>query len=417
MLFYFPESKGQIDTVGYNNAIRLVRKALFSFFTDFRRNADFRMYCNLPWHHNPQQLKDGKPLFVYTMYESTRVPSGWVRFLNKHADVIAVPSEFCKHAFIASGVKRPIGIMGLGVDPSEMSPAFKTNYRDDYIFLWQGVAYDPNGRKGVDMVVRAFNELRVDGLLEHARLILKYRPTYGLVLEGITSPNRITYLQKELTREGIFELYKMVDCCVNPTRGEGFGLIPLEQMAMGKPVILTGFSMPYLEYGSCLAVNYRLEKSPVTWNHKSIILSKNGIAFNLGGLYREFCWLPKLIHKMPDGGRVRSIPDRKVSFRDKVIAKINNAAADVQAALHLIPNPKHHGLVFQLEDPGKDATVNLQDLKTKMLWCYNNRREAEKIGIAARQCVMENWTLERIKKDFHNNILPLLEKELICRKH
>ena len=38
--------------------------------------------------------------------------------------------------------------------------------------------------------------------------------------------------------------FKKVDCFVFPTRGEGFGLTPLEAMATGMPAIVTNWSGP-----------------------------------------------------------------------------------------------------------------------------------------------------------------------------
>ena len=412
MILYFPESKDQIDYNGYNNACRLFRKALSFYISDHLKGCDFRAYCNLPWYHNPKELKSGLPLFVYSMYESTKLPSSWVNFLNKHADVIAVPSEFSKNVFMASGVRKPIGILSLGIDPLEMHPAFKENKDGDYIYLWQGIAYDPNGRKGVDIAVRAFKELRADGLLSDARLFLKYRPSGGVIIDGVESPSGITYIQGEFTRERMHNLYSSVDCCLNPTRGEGFGLIPLEQMAMGKPVILTGFSMPYIEHDCCLPIDYKLEKSPISWNHKFVSISKNGIVYNLGGLAKEIHWLPKMLTMKADGNRVESYPVRSIGEQEAFFAKINNVLLPIQKRLGLYSNPKWKSITLFQENPGKDATVNVQDLKTKMLWCYNNRHAAELMGYRAREYVLKNWTLERMKKEFTSNILPLLKEHL-----
>jgi hypothetical protein len=412
MLLYFPESKGQIDSNGYNNAIRLFRKALSEFVTDHLQGASFRVYCNLPWHNNPRELikASGLPLLVYTMYESTRLPSGWVRWLNKHADVIAVPTQWCKDVFIASGVEKPIAILSLGIDPEEMPYAVKDSREDsEYVFLWQGVAYDPKGRKGVDVVVDAFKQLVADGLIPNARLVLKYRPNEGIRFDGVDLPCRITHLQKVFTREEMLNLYKNVDCCINPTRGEGFGFIPLEQMAMGKPVMVTDWSVPYSQSGVCIPLLYRLAKSYVAWNHKSISLGKNGILWNAGGLMRGFAWLPKLISKRPDGDKVKSCPPYPVSKKDAFVAKIVNFLSDIQRITGFYHNPKSKFYTLYQEHPGYDAVVNIDELKQDMLWCYNNRAQAKNMGKLAREYVFLNWSLDKMKSDFKNNLLPLLE--------
>jgi hypothetical protein len=412
MILYFPESRGQIDTVGYNHCIKLLRKALSYYISDFPKGAEYRMYCNLPWHHNPKELKGDKPLFVYTMYESTKLPSSWVKFLNNHADIIAVPTEFCKHVFLASGVIKPIGILSLGIDVDTIQPALKMNNTSEYIFIWQGVAYDPKGRKGVDIAVQAFRELKNDGLLDNAKLILKYLPGEGIAMEGIEDAQGIVYLQKELSRQQMIELYKKVDCCINPTRGEGFGLIPLEQMAMGKPVIVTGFSIPYAKEKYCLPLAYSLEKSPIFWNHKFLSVSTNGIVYNCGGLPSDIRIMPKLLKQLPDGNNVQAIPLISISSFEILKGKINNFVMNLQKKSKFYFNPQVRTIKIYQENAGKDATVNIQDLKLKMLWCYNNRRDAEEIGIKACAYVHDCWSLDKMKNDFKNNILPLLKRGL-----
>jgi hypothetical protein len=414
MRFYFPESKGQIDAVGYNNAIRLFRKALFNFITDDIGEADYRVYCNLPWHHAPKKLKMGRPLFIYTMYESTRVPSAWVAFLNRYAGVIAVPSEWCRWVFISSGVKRPIGVLSLGIDKSEFDiPPLKVNAGGEYVYLWQGVAYDPGGRKGVDAVTRAYRELRNDGKLVDSRLILKYLPesnTINIDRDGIRCPSGIHYLQRQMTRRELHDLYMTVDCCINPTRGEGFGLIPLEQMAMGKPVIVTDFSIPYIDGRACFPLKYRLDRSPVYWNHRFLKISRNGLAWNMGGLSGSVRLLPKLLNPLPDGGRCVAYPDLPLTWSERIKGKINNLMMRLQRRSGLYYKAGVAGASVYQERTGMDASADVDDLKKKMLWCYKNRDAAEAIGRKAREHVLSNWNLSRMRSDFNNNILPLLEK-------
>jgi hypothetical protein len=412
MILYFPESKGQTDLVGYNHAIKLFRKALSYYVSDFHLGVDYRMYCNLPWHHAPKELKGNKPLFVYTMYESTRLPSAWVKFLNKYADVIAVPSQFCKDVFLECGVKKPIGILSLGFDTDEVLPAFKRNLQDEYIFLWQGVAFDPNGRKGVDIAVQAFRELKNDGCLSNAKLILKYHCGDGIQMNGVEDTQGVTYLQKDYTREQMNNLYKKVDCCINPTRGEGFGLIPLEQMAMGKPTIVTEFSIPYIKLDYCLPISYRLEQSPIFWNHKFLSISKNGLVYNFGGLPKEIQFLPKLLTLKPNGKNIISIPPALVCKEDILKNNINNLLLSLQKKTGLYFSPQSKAFKLYQENTGMDATADIDSLKYHMLWCYNNRTQAYAMGVRAREYVLREWSLDKMKLDFKNNILPLLERGL-----
>ena len=411
MRLYWPESEGQIDCVGYNHAVSLLRKALLLHIRTNPKDADFRVYCNLPWHHNPKELKkDGLPLLVYTMYESTRVPRSWIRFLNRHAAGVLVPSKWCKNVFLASGLMRPIMVLSLGIDPAECPDCsdFNRPERKKYVYLWQGVAYDPSGRKGVDKVVQAFRELKHDGFLDDEdELILKFRPyeSREMIMDSVLSPDGIRYIQSDLPRNRMHDLYKCVDCCVNPTHAEGFGLIPLEQMAMGKPVIVTGYSMPYLEEVRCLTVDYKLQPSPVTWNHAHLVMSRNGASFNIGGLAKEIVWMPKKIAKRPtkdfialtDAGEIRHTLTRSEWFVNTLI----NAVASVQFVLGLYRKPRDPVTIFQ-ESPGLDAHVSVQDLKSKMLWCRNNREAAKDMGFLARETALRHWSIDRIREEFED---------------
>ena len=77
------------------------------------------------------------------MYESSVLPSGWVKFLNNHVRVALVPSQYSKSVFRDSGVKIPIHILPLCCDPSETAYGHKKHDgTEPYVYLWQGVAYD-----------------------------------------------------------------------------------------------------------------------------------------------------------------------------------------------------------------------------------------------------------------------------------
>lgn len=408
MKLYFPESKNQVDYCGYNNLVRMFRKALGRYVTDTPEGADFRVYCNLPWHHAPKELKaGGLPLIVYTMYESTKVPSGWVSFLNKHADVVLVPSEWTASVFIDSGVKAPILILSGCYDDEDVVPVVKSREMDKYVFIWQGVALDAGGRKGADIAYKAFTELRKSGdLKDDARLIMKYRPYEHteLVMDGVETSLGVKYLQANLSRDEMTALYESVDCCINPTHGEGFGLIPLEQMGMGKPVVVTGWSMDYLKDAPHIPIEYELKTSPVTWNHKHVRVNLNGIAFNVGGLVHEYHWLPGAMHYIPDGSevKIKGLEDGapELSFAGKIKGRIHNAVADIQKKTRLALDPRRRPITLYQENPGMDAWADVRDLQDSMLWAYHNREEAFQLGFDAGVWASHHMGLFRMREDF-----------------
>jgi len=417
MKLYFPEAfGGDIKHIGYNHAISLLKKALIDHFVSDPSKADYRIYCNLPWHHNPAELKkEGLPLMAYTMYESTRVPEAWVNFLNKHIEVVLTPSSYSKAVFRQSGVTRPIHILPLFCDADEAgySPKFN-NGNEPYIYMWQGVAYDPCGRKGVDVVVRAFTELKKEKRIEKdSRLVLKYLPykSNKLIIDRLDTPLGIVYIQKNMTPGAMNKLYANVDCCVNPTHGEGFGLIPLEQMARCKPVLVTDYSMDYVKEPYCIPLKHELKKSPVSWNHKHFSISLNRIGFNPGGLYHEFDFLPNLLKSKPTNNAlnvgVKGIEKTKQSWHKNAAAHVNNALKSLQKKTGLYLDTRRKLYTLYQEFQGNDAHVDIEYLKDKMEWCHNNTTLAEDMGFMACEYVKSEWGIDKMRDAFENITLEI----------
>ena len=67
------------------------------------------------------EKNSGKYKIGFTMLEVDGLPAEWVRQANL-MDEIWVPSEFNKQTFKHSGVKVPIFVIPLGIDPDYFSP-------------------------------------------------------------------------------------------------------------------------------------------------------------------------------------------------------------------------------------------------------------------------------------------------------
>ena len=420
MKLYFPEAFGKdIAYIGYNHAITLMRKALGEFLTQDPKEAKYRVYFNLPYYPKPKNLKkEGLPILAYTMYESSILPSSWVKFLNKHVKVAVVPSEYSRGVFRDSGVKIPICILPLCFDPAEIAYTPKTNTCEEpYIYLWQGVAFDKGGRKGVEKAVTAFRELKKQGRIrEDSLLILKYLPHRDkrIIIDNVQSCDGIIFMQKIMSKEEMNKLYTQVDCCVNPTHGEGFGLIPLEQMARCKPVLVTDYGMEFVnDAGHCMPLTYDLKPSPVTWNHKHVTIGLNGIEMNLGGLVTSYQWMPRMQSTMTRNGNLiinlKGIEKAKIPFFKDMLAMLNNLVGKIQKVTGLYNNPQRRMWCLYNEFQGYDAHVRNDNLKDSMEWCHNHRPQAELMGYRAYKYVNENWNLERMKREFIN-LIPELER-------
>lgn len=398
----------QLNHVGYNHACNLLRRAVGDMLTpEINQNNRFRLYYNIPFHHDPKGLKaTGLPLIVCTMFEATKLPDTWRDFLNKYADAVIVPTKWCRDFFRVSGVNKPIKIATLGVDQKEFS-FIPTKPHDGYVFFWQGHNYDPHGRKAAGIVEMAFSELKNDGKIPDARLIMKYRPheKSPIIIENLYIGDGITHIGDTIPRQEMHRIMSEVDCCINPSRGEGFGFIPLEQMAMGKPVLLTDWSFPFVDDRYNIPLKYDLKQSPVVWCHKHFAYGKWGYEYNLGKKFSPHN-MPNLLPSQPYNCWSYG-PNGKQWVKPTIGKFANNLLRKAQQSLGLYwkYTGKRHTVMF--EHPGYDASVDIHDLKAKMLWCYSNREKAREIGCRASEWVKTNWGIDRIKQEFEQAIIEL----------
>lgn len=186
-------------------------------------------------YHNPYSLPRIEAPFrvIYTMFESDRIPDDWLDYL-RDADEVWVPSNWCKGVFEKSGIKTTV--MPLGYDDDtytywERKPSTET--RRDFTFLHYNAF---NIRKGFTEVWKAFTA-EFDKT-EPVKLILKTTQNQSpLPITKSEYPN-VEIIYGKIPDRELFDLMKRSDCYVFPSRGEGFGIDPLECMATGMPVII-----------------------------------------------------------------------------------------------------------------------------------------------------------------------------------
>jgi len=334
------------------------------------------------------------------MFESTKMPNAWVKFLNDNCDGIIVPTQHCKDIFRLSGVKRPIKVVTLGVDSNEFK-YIKPKEHDGYTFLWQGHHYDPEGRKNAGAVERAFREIRDNREIENCKLILKYRPhkNFQLKISTVETEPGIIHISDTISREEMNDLIATTDCCVNPSRGEGFGYIPLEQLACGLPTIVTNWSFPYTNEIGCIPVDYDLKPSPTKWCYKHIAISGIGIEYNIGKQFilRRF---PSRIQRVSNGCIEVGINGKQTYVNKKWYKTIWNIIADLHNKSGLYSNIKRQGrLEYVFESTGLDAEVNINSLKNTMIAVYNNREIYKEMGNKISKNILGKYSIDRIKTE------------------
>jgi glycosyltransferase involved in cell wall biosynthesis len=176
---------------------------------------------------------------LMTVCESNRIPETWVAACNTVNQVL-VPSSWCKAAFLESGVRTPVDVVPHGLWPVDRSVLRGAGEVVVPTFLHVSGSLSFSARKGTAPLLRAFRAF-VDDHLD-ARLVLKVPHTQGLMnaLRAIDLTRHVDVLPNEtLPPEAMALLLANVTAVVQPSRAEGFGLVPLEARYAGTPVVVT----------------------------------------------------------------------------------------------------------------------------------------------------------------------------------
>jgi GT2 family glycosyltransferase len=186
----------------------------------------------------------GKTRIGYTMLEVDGFPAEWVKNGNE-MDEVWVPSAFNRDGFVASGLKKPVRVMPLGVDIDHFHPAIKAfpNPTGDFVFL---ASFEWGERKRADMILKVFNQTfrRTDPVVLVCKVLNVNKPTnVGRQIEALglsAAGGRIAFLHnKEFPYHQLGALYRSADCYVSASRGEGWDMPLMEAMACGLPSIAT----------------------------------------------------------------------------------------------------------------------------------------------------------------------------------
>jgi glycosyltransferase involved in cell wall biosynthesis len=235
-------SPATTEKIGYGRAYFDIRAQLQKIqgngisLVEPHTGGDVQIYFGSMWRKYREFFERKSEIFmIYTMFESTEIPMEWLDWQDLF-DAYIVPSEWNKQVFIDAGIKQPIFVIPLGVR-AESWPLLKRNYNGTFNIIWQGTSI--KDRKGSDTVQRVFEKMK----LPDCTLTLKLNPYYfkhktefdiPLKMDGSIRSIGMRYSQTQM-----LELLQKMHLSVYPSTGEGFGLIPVEHMATGLPVILS----------------------------------------------------------------------------------------------------------------------------------------------------------------------------------
>lgn len=215
------------------------------------------------WHYNAEYLQDVVSMLPeltaaynigYFFWETEALPEAH-RLSCRLVDEIWAPSEFVAECYRRSGNPLVFNV-GTAVAPPRVgdAAAMRANFAapDDTLFMFSFDAHSVIHRKNPAAVVRAFLLAFPTGA-EKVRLVLKTQNLtdahWGAVkgrgeelVELCARDPRITIHNRTMPLEDLHALKAGCDCYVSLHRSEGFGYGPAEAMALGKPVITTGYS-------------------------------------------------------------------------------------------------------------------------------------------------------------------------------
>jgi glycosyltransferase involved in cell wall biosynthesis len=185
---------------------------------------------------------DGQRKHLFTMWETDTLPES-LRDNLRSFDTILVPSQECVKLY--SKYHDNVKYIPLGVNAERWKFRERRNPDTMFTFLVAG----SGKRKGSDLVYKAFTELFPngdpigDGPIP--RLIFKNPKGESYNYPGVEVISGFMSAEEET------ELYASANCYVQPSRGEGWGMQPLQAICQGCPTILTDAHghTPFAKYG------------------------------------------------------------------------------------------------------------------------------------------------------------------------
>jgi hypothetical protein len=231
------------DKMGYGRMGVRLHEALTAKGMKLRAHPDVDGPCNVAcWASIPSHAQgwfEGQYTTCLTMWEATRLPEAFREQMHEF-DQIIVPSA--QNVELFSRYHPNVKQIRLGFDSDWWQYVKRTPPTNEFVFLIGG----SGARKGIDLVASAYRHLwgKPGSWGDGPTPVVWFKSPTGVVqdAEGVECPrilDRMKIIGGRLSNEEERDLYAMAHCYVQPSRGEGFGLQPLQAIAQGLPTILT----------------------------------------------------------------------------------------------------------------------------------------------------------------------------------
>ena len=237
---------GVVDYRGHAAANGEVRPPPGAFKASvFHVNADQMLpaFCHLG-----REFFSGRYNIGYWAWELARCPDEWLPAFGL-VDEIWAPSRFIQQAF-AERTGIPVEYMPICVSLPRVDNPGRAALgvpEDKFLFLFTFDFLSYIERKNPFAAIRAFKAAfpaggEKVGLVIKAMNVDESGARWREMQALIDGDPRVTVLSGTMRRELLYGLVQSCDCYVSLHRSEGFGRGPAEAMALGKPVIVTGYS-------------------------------------------------------------------------------------------------------------------------------------------------------------------------------
>jgi len=172
-------------------------------------------------------------LVGYHVCDVDAVPSYWVDAISANESFMLTPSSWCSQVFRNCGVPGKISVVRHGIDPDIFSPIERT-------YTFPAVRYfcssQTGHRKSLYETMKAWKIAVGKGA--GGTLIVRGLKD-DLVRQFVNIPNVLFERGAPLTPESMARVLRSTDLLLAPSRAEGFGMIPLQALACGTPVVMT----------------------------------------------------------------------------------------------------------------------------------------------------------------------------------